>query len=95
VDASSCMHQAMSLSPSTSVSTSEVPHKKRRTSSATSAPGNGILNGVQQQDAQSPNAQPKGDTAAHVPKRGARACTACRRGKNRCEGEVIIPFLPT
>ena len=24
----------------------------------------------------------------HVPKRGARACTACRKGKNRCEGEV-------
>ena len=26
--------------------------------------------------------------AAHIPKRGARACTACRKGKNRCEGEV-------
>lgn len=25
---------------------------------------------------------------AHVPKRGARACTACRKGKNRCEGEA-------
>lgn len=24
----------------------------------------------------------------HIPKRGARACTACRKGKNRCEGEV-------
>jgi hypothetical protein len=23
-----------------------------------------------------------------IPKRGARACTACRKGKNRCEGEV-------
>lgn len=23
-----------------------------------------------------------------APKRGARACTACRKGKNRCEGEV-------
>jgi hypothetical protein len=27
---------------------------------------------------------------AHVPKRGARACTACRKGKNRCEGEVSV-----
>jgi len=25
--------------------------------------------------------------SAHIPKRGARACTACRKGKNRCEGE--------
>ncbi|KAJ7462308.1 hypothetical protein B0H11DRAFT_2311715 [Mycena galericulata] len=25
---------------------------------------------------------------AHIPKRGARACTACRKGKNRCEGEA-------
>ncbi|KAI0283600.1 hypothetical protein BGY98DRAFT_682506 [Russula aff. rugulosa BPL654] len=24
----------------------------------------------------------------HIPKRGARACTACLRGKNRCEGEA-------
>ncbi|KAJ7188263.1 hypothetical protein C8R46DRAFT_1054167 [Mycena filopes] len=24
---------------------------------------------------------------SHIPKRGARACTACRKGKNRCEGE--------
>ncbi|KAH6913825.1 hypothetical protein BKA70DRAFT_1259564 [Coprinopsis sp. MPI-PUGE-AT-0042] len=23
----------------------------------------------------------------HIPKRGARACTNCRKGKNRCEGE--------
>ncbi|KAF9049734.1 hypothetical protein BJ165DRAFT_1341892 [Panaeolus papilionaceus] len=27
-------------------------------------------------------------TSAHIPKRGARACTACRKGKNRCEGEA-------
>lgn len=26
----------------------------------------------------------------HIPKRGARACTNCRKGKNRCEGEVRI-----
>jgi len=29
-----------------------------------------------------------------IPKRGARACTACRKGKNRCEGEVSGPFSP-
>lgn len=26
--------------------------------------------------------------AAHIPKRGARACVSCRKGKNRCEGEA-------
>ena len=26
----------------------------------------------------------------HIPKRGARACTACRKGKNRCEGDVRV-----
>lgn len=25
-----------------------------------------------------------------IPKRGQRACTACRKGKNRCEGEVSV-----
>lgn len=32
-----------------------------------------------------PVVQPTG-----IPKRGARACTACRKGKNRCEGEVRV-----
>ena len=27
---------------------------------------------------------------SHIPKRGARACTNCRKGKNRCEGEVRL-----
>ena len=30
---------------------------------------------------------------SHIPKRGARACTSCRKGKNRCEGEVRTVFL--
>ena len=30
----------------------------------------------------------------HIPKRGARACTSCRKGKNRCEGEVRPVLLP-
>jgi hypothetical protein len=34
----------------------------------------------------SPTGQSAG--SGHIPKRGARACTACRKGKNRCEGEV-------
>ncbi|KAF8532542.1 hypothetical protein JB92DRAFT_2688064 [Gautieria morchelliformis] len=73
----------MSLSPTTSVSNSEAPNKKRRTS----GPNNGSANGVQQQDAQSPSTQDKAHPPVQIPKRGARACTACRKGKNRCEGE--------
>ncbi|KAL5631355.1 hypothetical protein ACGC1H_007019 [Rhizoctonia solani] len=30
---------------------------------------------------------PTGPVPTSIPKRGARACTACRKGKNRCEGE--------
>ncbi|KAG9103474.1 hypothetical protein FRC06_010582 [Ceratobasidium sp. 370] len=37
-----------------------------------------------------PGAAPVDSTriSAQIPKRGARACTACRKGKNRCEGEM-------
>lgn len=73
----------MSLSPATSVSnSSEVPAKRRRTSLSIST-ANGAM-------AQSPQDTSAGltPTAMHIPKRGARACTACRKGKNRCEGEA-------
>ncbi|KAJ7346618.1 hypothetical protein DFH08DRAFT_868806 [Mycena albidolilacea] len=32
------------------------------------------------------NSDPNLAQNSHIPKRGARACTACRKGKNRCEG---------
>jgi hypothetical protein len=35
-----------------------------------------------------PSSVENGRISAQIPKRGARACTACRKGKNRCEGEV-------
>jgi len=72
----------MSLSPSTSVSNSESPHKKRRTGGSS----NGIAGGQLEAEGSSP--QEKANTPVHIPKRGARACTACRKGKNRCEGEA-------
>ncbi|KAF8590908.1 hypothetical protein K439DRAFT_1116990 [Ramaria rubella] len=78
----------MSLSPSTSVDNSEAPLKRRRTSSATSATANG--HGAHPLDSQGQSLQLKGSQTAHIPKRGARACTACRKGKNRCEGEVCV-----
>lgn len=62
----------MSLSP-TSANGSESSAKRRRTDS-TDATASPII--------------PASGPPAHIPKRGARACTACRKGKNRCEGEA-------
>ncbi|THH21337.1 hypothetical protein EW146_g187 [Bondarzewia mesenterica] len=73
----------MSLSPTTSVSNgSEAPSKRRRTGLNVNT-----SNGPMTQSGQD---TPTGSMppAMHIPKRGARACTACRKGKNRCEGEV-------
>lgn len=67
----------MSLSPTASVSNgSETTAKRRRTGGADTSMD---AEGTGQQSSQ---------TSAHIPKRGARACTNCRRGKNRCEGEA-------
>ncbi|KAH7924267.1 hypothetical protein BV22DRAFT_1067151 [Leucogyrophana mollusca] len=74
----------MSLSPTASASNSDVPSKRRRTNSIlTSNTAN------QPEMTQSPtDTAPTPSQPAHIPKRGARACTACRKGKNRCEGEA-------
>ncbi|KAF8893354.1 hypothetical protein BD779DRAFT_1505746 [Infundibulicybe gibba] len=65
----------MSLSPSASVSNgSEAASKRRRTNS----------DGMNQPTESPAHSQ----STTHIPKRGARACTACRKGKNRCEGEA-------
>ncbi|EJD03045.1 uncharacterized protein FOMMEDRAFT_20217 [Fomitiporia mediterranea MF3/22] len=71
----------MSLSPSDVSNTSESPLKRRRNTDG---------NGVPAMDAASPTASfASGQSPqVHIPKRGARACTACRKGKNRCEGEA-------
>lgn len=78
----------MSLSPSTSAEYDHPTAKRRRTSFP--------VGGRDRTDAMamSPDAAPPGlsappaSSATHIPKRGARACTACRKGKNRCEGEA-------
>ncbi|KAF8161081.1 hypothetical protein B0H34DRAFT_781703 [Crassisporium funariophilum] len=68
----------MSQSPSASVSNdSESAAKKRRTSV-----GGLTMTAPLSADNMSQQQSP------HIPKRGARACTACRKGKNRCEGEA-------
>ncbi|EKM80953.1 hypothetical protein AGABI1DRAFT_71600 [Agaricus bisporus var. burnettii JB137-S8] len=64
----------MSLSPATSISNGTESASKRQRTGSTDPSMNG----------ESSSAQPP----ANIPKRGARACTNCRRGKNRCEGEA-------
>ena len=78
-------HISMSLSPTIS-NGPENNAKRRRTDSQNFAfqPG---MNGLSQP---LPNGQQ--GMAQVLPKRGQRACTACRKGKNRCEGDVsVIP----
>ncbi|KDR75908.1 hypothetical protein GALMADRAFT_97916 [Galerina marginata CBS 339.88] len=67
----------MSQSPSASISnSSETASKKRKaTALGPTMAASSTTDSPQQQ-------------SAHIPKRGARACTACRKGKNRCEGEA-------
>lgn len=69
----------MSLSPASLSNESESVSKRRRANS----------DAVNRSVEQPPPALPApSQVAPHIPKRGARACTACRKGKNRCEGEV-------
>ncbi|KAF7793852.1 hypothetical protein EIP86_004973 [Pleurotus ostreatoroseus] len=84
----------MSLSPTTST---EYDHqtgsKRRRTSEYAS---NNVYNNGGGRDmppatGDSASGQGMSPQPAHIPKRGARACTNCRKGKNRCEGEVALP----
>ncbi|KAI0793208.1 hypothetical protein C8Q75DRAFT_712840 [Abortiporus biennis] len=83
----------MSLSPSTSTDhydqTYDQPSGKRRRSefalNTAAYPDHQMMDSPQSSTAgQSSQAQ---QPPVHIPKRGARACTACRKGKNRCEGE--------
>ncbi|KAI0779555.1 hypothetical protein C8Q74DRAFT_1316121 [Fomes fomentarius] len=78
----------MSLSPTTSTSNyDDQPNgKRRRTTSFNNGHGS-------RSEMASPHESPAGHGAppvppSHIPKRGARACTNCRKGKNRCEGEA-------
>lgn len=67
---------------------SEYPPAKRRKTSETD--GHPVIHNSQMQQSPSVVATGSGNGLAlpSIPKRGARACTACRKGKNRCEGEV-------
>ena len=67
----------MSHSPAASISNSSESVPKKR---KTTGQGDLSMSASSQQQ-------------SHIPKRGARACTSCRKGKNRCEGEVRTVFL--
>ena len=74
----------MSQSPDISfVNGSETTGKKRKINNNTSVPI----------DMSAQPESPSQGSSSHAPKRGARACTNCRRGKNRCEGEVRFSHL--
>ena len=74
---------SMSLSPTDSTLASPVIPSKRRRAHTN-----------QQLYLMDESSTASGATPGHIPKRGARACTACRKGKNRCEGEVSKPISP-
>ncbi|KAG8214039.1 hypothetical protein J3R82DRAFT_10795 [Butyriboletus roseoflavus] len=78
----------MSLSPTATTSNnSDVPSKRRRTDSIVPINSNS-QQGMTQSPAEGSAHPLSSQPPAHIPKRGARACTACRKGKNRCEGEA-------
>ncbi|KZS98190.1 hypothetical protein SISNIDRAFT_546194 [Sistotremastrum niveocremeum HHB9708] len=89
----------MSASPTASTHDQQ-SHKRRRSSNTTpdsiysTPPQKPMLAGSAgpaQPGQQSEPPNPSGENShqpVQVPKRGARACTACRKGKNRCEGEA-------
>ncbi|KAG1890163.1 hypothetical protein F4604DRAFT_1709031 [Suillus subluteus] len=79
----------MSLSPSAATSNvSDIPSKRRRTHSLIAQSSNNNHQDMSQSPADTAHSSQTPQAAAHIPKRGARACTACRKGKNRCEGEA-------
>src|ERR1700691_3785435 len=61
--------------------------KRRRTDSESFAFQTG-MDGQMNMSQPVSNGQPQMQQA--IPKRGQRACTACRKGKNRCEGEASL-----
>jgi len=88
---SSSLSATMSLSPTTSNEYEPTTGKRRRTSFSISSQRSEMAHSPQEAS----SAQGISPTSpAHIPKRGARACTACRKGKNRCEGEPALSARP-
>ena len=79
----------MSLSPTTSTSNyDDQPNGKRRRTTSFNTSFNGARSDMASPQDSASAAANALSGSAHIPKRGARACTNCRKGKNRCEGEA-------
>ncbi|KAG8906158.1 hypothetical protein FRB99_007472 [Tulasnella sp. 403] len=71
-----------------------VAQKRKRTSFSSNNPSPGQYPDAPNQPVPGPSSVPTNGSSgangpsSHIPKRGARACTACRKGKNRCEGDA-------
>ena len=85
----------MSLSPATSNDYQPSSGKRRRTSFTVNTSVSGRSDVAASPQEPSSTQPPPSSVTVHVPKRGARACTSCRKGKNRCEGEVCYILLWT
>ena len=87
----------MSTSPTDSAYSTQASNKRRRTSELNSpsaaygAPPPMAATPSQDSSGAGQLPPPPQIPPGHIPKRGARACTACRKGKNRCEGDVSEP----
>ena len=84
---------AMSLSPTASAisngSDNGQPNKRRRQNGSDANMAAHLMGGpAPPQGIPQQQLSPSQPNQSHIPKRGARACTACRKGKNRCEGEA-------
>lgn len=90
--ATSSLCATMSLSPTTSNEYEPSSVKRRRTSFTASSQRSEMAQSPLEANG-SGQGLPPPVGSAHIPKRGARACTACRKGKNRCEGEVRLDHL--
>ncbi|KAG8890381.1 hypothetical protein FRB98_008956 [Tulasnella sp. 332] len=86
----------MSLSPPTSGSPSHLEHQDSHLAKRKRMSSNGPSPPYTEPQSNGPSSSMNGNglnghsdhNGSHVPKRGARACTACRKGKNRCEGDL-------
>ena len=82
----------MSLSPTATSASNDydqhLPNGKRRRTTSFNTSFNGARSDMASPQDPASAASNALSGSAHIPKRGARACTACRKGKNRCEGDV-------
>jgi hypothetical protein len=84
----------MSLSPNSSASSNTNKRRRMSVNTMHSVDSRSEVHSPEDPSPMHYQQQPAAPApTAHIPKRGARACTNCRKGKNRCEGEVSKPSV--